>query len=442
MSELAVSAPTVIESAMTSPTHIPWSGSVWIATIDDVEFAAGRQILTGLDGYRTARLLVRSGRFPRGFVELPITRGQLDFDEAITAIDELPAATPRPQTARPAISIVLCTYARPALLAAALQSVLAIDYPVFEVVVVDNDPASGSVAPVIRAIDDPRVSLVLEPGRGLARARNTGALAAAYDLVAFTDDDVCIDTAWLHGIADGFTAGADVACVSGIVPSGEIISASQAYFDNRVSWARNCSADLFSLVADRPAEPLFPFQVGRYGTGANFALRRGTLIQLGGFDEGLGIGSRCGGGEDIDIFLRVLLAGHELAYEPSALVWHRHRADLDSLTVQITNYGTGLGAWLTKFALRPRTLAMMIRRLIPGLTHLRQVTHVDTNVVGLLAEHDRLWRVERRSVLRGPLALAAARLTGGRARPLASGWRRRSRPSLEPRRPGTTLEEA
>jgi hypothetical protein len=123
-------------------------------------------------------------------------------------------------------------------------------------------------------------------------------------------------------------------------------------------------------------------------------------------------------------------------------VWHRHRADLDSLTVQITNYGTGLGAWLTKFALRPRTLVMMVRRLLPGLTHLRRVTHVDPKVVGLLAEHDSLWRVERRSVLRGPLALAAARLAGGRARPLAPGWRRRSRLSLDTRRPGRTLEEA
>jgi GT2 family glycosyltransferase len=395
-----------------------WSGAVWIGAIDDLEFAQGRQALTGLAGYRTARLLVRSGRLPRGFVEVPIVGAAIDTESILDAIAALPPAASRPQPSLPPISVVLCTFDRPKMLAAALRSLQKLEYPDFEIVVVDNHPASGLTRPVVRELDDPRVRVVEEPRQGLARARNRGALAAAHPLVAFTDDDVVVDGYWLQGIATGFAAGPDVACVSGIVPSGEILSASQAYFDRRVSWARTCEHDLFSLSQHRPDEPLFPFQVSRFGTGANFALRRQALIEIGGFDEGLGIGSKSGGGEDIDIFVRVLLAGHQLAYEPSALVWHKHRTDIESLTSQITNYGAGLGAWITKLIIHPRTLAMIVRRVVPGIGHLRQVTHVDEPVDGLLPEHATLWRTERRAVFRGCLALARARLSGAKGRPL------------------------
>ena len=419
MSELAVSPVTVLGAAMPSSGAVEWAGAMWIGAVDDVELAAGRQVLPVITGYRTARLLVRSGRHPRGFVTVGIVDGRIDVAALVAAIDDLPPAAAGRAGPRPAISVVLCTYDRALQLSTALRSLLDLDYPSFEIVVVDNHPQSGLTAAVVAGFGDARLRLVDEPRAGLARARNTGVLAARHATVAFTDDDVVIDPQWLHGIADGFAAGPDVACVCGIVPSGEIRSPSQAYFDRRVSWARNCTAELFSLARPRPDEPLFPFQVGRYGTGANFAVRRSRLIALGGFDEGLGVGSRCGGGEDIDLFTRVLLSGHELAYEPAALVWHRHRSDLASLTEQVANYGTGLGAWLGKLALRPRTLAMMLRRAAPGVLHLSRVTRLSTPVVGLPPEHDDLWRIERRAVLLGPFALLRARLAGDRARPLA-----------------------
>jgi GT2 family glycosyltransferase len=417
MSELATSPPVTVTQAMPSPLP-QFRDAVWIATADDADVTGGRVSFAGVEGYRTARVLVRSGRHPRGFVELPITAAGVDRGQAAVAVDALPNAPHSSRTAHPPISVVLCTFDRPALLAQALRSLLLLDYPLFEIVVVDNDPASGAAEPVVRALSDPRIRVVAEPRRGLARARNTGVLAASHELVAFTDDDVLIDSYWLQGIADGFEAGDDVACVTGIVPSGEIASASQAYFDRRVSWASNCSPDLFSLARARRDEPLFPFQVGRFGTGANFAARRSVLLELGGFDEGLGAGSACGGGEDIDLFVRVLLAGHELAYEPAALVWHKHRSDAQSLTRQIADYGTGLGAWMTKLALSPRTLPMMLRRLVPGVRHLRNVTHPDRPAGEVSHEHEALWRVERRAVLRGPLALARSRAAGARGRPL------------------------
>ena len=430
MSELVAGHASIVAQAMPPAPHEEYSGAVWIAAVDDAALIAGSITFAGLSGYARARLLVRAGPTPRGFVELPIVGGTIDLEAARRAVAALPPVTRPERRISPPISVVLCTYDRPRMLAQALRSLLDLEYPEYEVVVVDNHPASGLTGPVVAAIGDPRLRLVSEPRRGLARARNSGALATRHCYVAFTDDDVVIDRGWLHGIADGFRTGSDVACVTGIVPSGEIASPSQAYFDRRVSWATRCEPELYSLARKRPAEPLFPFQVGRFGTGANFAVRRDTLVALGGFDEALGVGSACGGGEDIDLFVRIVLAGHELAYTPSALVWHKHRRDLESLTRQITDYGTGLGAWMAKLAVNPRTLLMMMRRLRPGLAHYRRITRPALPITERLPDHDMLSRVERRAVLRGPIALLRARLSGARGRPLARS--NSARPAVRP----------
>jgi hypothetical protein len=182
---------------------------------------------------------------------------------------------------------------------------------------------------------------------------------------------------------------------------------------------------VFSLSSVRRSEPLFPFQVGMFGTGANFALRREVVVALGGFDEALGVGSRVGGGEDIDMFVRVLLAGHQLVYEPAALVWHRHRADLESLTLQMNDYGRGLGAWITKLATNPRTLPMVARRVVPALRHLRRVTKPQTQALSP-SRQGSMSRIERRAVLDGPLALARARLSGAMSRPLSPAGHHRA----------------
>src|SRR5689334_24417701 len=60
-------------------------------------------------------------------------------------------------------------------------------------------------------------------------------------------------------------------------------------------------------------------------SGASFGFARQALADLGGFDTALGAGTATGGGEDLDIFVRVLRSGGAIAYEPSALVWHQDR---------------------------------------------------------------------------------------------------------------------
>ena len=65
---------------------------------------------------------------------------------------------------------------------------------------------------------------------------------------------------------------------------------------------------------------MYPYSAGRFGAGANFAVSRTVLKEVGGFNEALGAGTPSGGGEDLNMFMRIVLAGHRLVYEPSAVV--------------------------------------------------------------------------------------------------------------------------
>lgn len=371
----------VLERPMSSTEAPTWSGAVWVGAIDLTDVPgddAGTIGLRDAAGHRAVRLLVRDGVAPLGFVDLPVTGDTVAVGAVRAAVDALmPVPQPPVPVRLPSTSVVLCTRDRADQLGAALDSLLALDHPDFEVVIVDNAPSDESTRELVAALTDPRVRYVREPVPGLSSARNAGVRAARHEIVAFTDDDVVVDRSWLRAVASGFSRGDDIVCVSGLVASGELRTPTQRWFDERVTWSRNLVPRVHRLSAPPADRPLFPFAVGDYGTGANFAMRRSAVIELGGFDEALGVGTVTGGGEDIDMFSRVVLSGGALAVEPAALVWHRHRADLEALRVQARGYGTGLGAWLTKIALRPRTLGMALQRAPRALRHLVVGTTAD-----------------------------------------------------------------
>jgi cellulose synthase/poly-beta-1,6-N-acetylglucosamine synthase-like glycosyltransferase len=258
---------------------------------------------------------------------------------------------------------------------------------------------------------------------GLSNARNTGLRSARHDIVAFTDDDVVVDRRWLQGLSRGFLRAPNVTCVCGLVPSGELRTAAQGYFDQRVSWAGTLRPRSYSL-ADPPDDmPLFPFQVGRFGTGANFAVKRSRIMELGGFDEALGVGTATCGGEDLDLFYRVIAAGDTLVNDPAAIVWHRHRSDAAALLIQARGYGLGLGAWLTKVFLtradRRQALSVIRHRLLSTVRF-----GADYGAIASPSRHfddeipKHVGRKEVFSVLGGPRALWRGRRQGRRATPL------------------------
>ncbi|MER7772745.1 glycosyltransferase family 2 protein [Kitasatospora sp. NPDC096140] len=305
------------------------------------------------------------------------------------------------------VSVIVATHNRADLLRSCLDSLLRNGYPRFEVIVVDNAPADDTAERLIRDRYRGRVRYLREPVAGLARAHNTGLAAARGEIAAFTDDDTLVDPGWIAALAQTFAEDRRIGCVTGLILPAELDTPAQAALECHGGFAKGFAARTWTL-ADGPADPLFPFAAGRFGSGANMAFRTARLRALGGFDPATGTGTPARGGDDLLSFFRILVAGHAIAYAPDAIVWHRHRRTMDAVPAQAFGYGAGFGAYLAA-ALHhePAMLPALLRRLPSGLRYAvrRARTRPDPGAVDRRPGR-RLARLELQGLVYGPLGYA------------------------------------
>lgn len=320
----------------------------------------------------------------------------------------------------PMISVVIATRDRPVGLRSCVDALLQMEYAHFEIVIVDNDPTTGETAAVAGSFG-PRVRYVRENRRGLAAAHNCGLAAASGQIIAFVDDDVIVDRHWLTAIAEGFSAADDVGCVTGLILPAQLETRAQLLRELHGGYDKGFQLRIFDTNENRPEDPLFPFTAGKLGSGANMAFDKEVLRGLGGFDPALGIGTYARGGDDLAGFFRVVVAGHQLVYQPSAFVWHQHPREMAALRNQAQGYGVGLGTFLTSCLVKePRMFAPLLRRIPAGVAYAFSPSSVRNHgqYEGWPAEFA---RIENRGLLSGPAAYAVSRWRSRRA--VVSGTR-------------------
>ncbi len=352
-------------------------------------------------GYARALVLVRDGDRPIGVAEVELDARGLGTEEVAAETRRVlegaavsAAATPREplRRARPPepVTVVVATCGRPELLRRCLDSILRSDYPDFDVLVVDNTTGGAESLEVV-AEYGPEVRWVREPRPGLANAHNRALAESIGSIVAFTDDDVVVDPAWIRNLVGGFDAAANVACVTGMIFPLELETAAQDLVERSVGYGKGFDRQVHRLGA-RDVGPLFPYAAGRFGSGASMAFRSEWLRRAGGFDPALGVGTAARGGDDLAAFFSTVASGATLVYEPAALVFHAHRREESALARQAFGYGAGLTAYLTSAVVeQPARTADIARRIVPGLRH-AFATSSDRNA-GRPADHPRSLRV-------------------------------------------------
>jgi glycosyltransferase involved in cell wall biosynthesis len=270
------------------------------------------------------------------------------LEEALRA-ELSPPVTPKPVE----LTVAICTRGRPKLLERCLRSVLALrpendaDPRHFEILVIDNDSPDDATGRVVSSL--PGVQYVREPRPGLDFARNAALARSSGTWTAFLDDDVTVDFGWLDGLEEAVAEHPDAAAVTGLVLPAELITEAQITFERRGGFGRGCRKLRFTLPAE-PENPLFPLGAGIFGAGCNMVLRTDAVRALGGFDEALDTGPSLPGGGDLDVWSRLIRAGHVLVYEPRLLAFHRHRPDRASLRRQYWSWGEAFMAYLLKTA--------------------------------------------------------------------------------------------
>jgi GT2 family glycosyltransferase len=399
--------------------------------------------------YLRAHCLVRLHSQPIGLVDFPLMSDELAPADYVTRIwqelkeqinahlraDGLPEVqelnkagllshieTPRCVEERetflktaPFVSVILATRDRPEALARCLPTVLAQKYPDYEVIVVDNAPSTTATADLIvqKYGDEPRIHYVREDEPGLPQAHNRGLLQARGEIIAFTDDDVMVDTHWLVGLVRGFSVTGKVACVTGLIVPLELETPAQFLFEAYGGFTRGFGRRIFDLREHRWNKPAYPYIIGACGAGASMAFTSQFLKSEGGFDPALGPGRPTRGGEDLAAYFHVIRRGYSLVYEPSALLYHQHRRDYVGLQKQMYDYGIGLTAYLMKVVVdEPLLIFDGLAKVVRALFFLAS-TRTAKSEEPIITLPEELKQLEAKGRLGGPLAYLKSRWAVG-----------------------------
>ena len=179
----------------------------------------------------------------------------------------------------PRASVVVSTLDRAAHLEKLLGSLRELDYPAFEVVVV-NGPSTDGTDELLAAYAG-RIKAARCPVANLSRSRNIGIAAAAGDLVAFIDDDALPATPqWLRGLAGHLVARPALGGVGGPSLRGD---------SDDYEFRGRLASDYAELLPFEDAEPRGMRADGvrwvEAAQGNNCVFRREALVAIGGFDE-------------------------------------------------------------------------------------------------------------------------------------------------------------
>jgi glucosyl-dolichyl phosphate glucuronosyltransferase len=216
------------------------------------------------------------------------------------------------------ITVILCTYNRCESLATAMESIAASVLSAsveWDVLVVDNnsnDRTPAVVEDFSRRLPR-RFSYLLERQRGKSFALNSGIRVARGDVLAFVDDDVTVEPAWLCNLTSALN---DPDCAGA---GGRIVLQWPSALPNWLSTAGPLERHGFPGFDKGPeAKDLVgpPF-------GTNMAFRKIMFEKYGGFRADLGPNPSSEiRGEDTEFGRRLIAAGERLRYEPSAVVFH------------------------------------------------------------------------------------------------------------------------
>jgi len=177
-------------------------------------------------------------------------------------------------------SIVINTFNRAESLRTTIEALTQLDYPLFEIVVV-NGPSTDGTSELLDQFSG-QIKMETIEVQNLSASRNVGLAAAKGTIVAFIDDDAYPDPAWLNCLAEAF--GNDEVAAAGGPTYDHTGYALQARYSLATrmgrTWEIRGEVAVPPDALNRPHSHVFPYTIG-----TNSCFRRAYVIEVGGFDE-------------------------------------------------------------------------------------------------------------------------------------------------------------
>ena len=205
-------------------------------------------------------------------------------------------------------SVIVPTYNRISLLKETLRSLLELDHPNFEIIVVDDGSTDDTAACLAALAREEKIRYFSQRNQGPAIARNLGLENSRGEYIAFTDDDCIVPTDWLLKFSNHLVA-RTADGVGGKSRTGDPTNPFSVANDGIGNFLKD------ALSKSDGAVP--------YLTSNNAAYSKEILMKVGGFDRGFTIGA-----EERDLNHRIVRSGGKLVYDPTIVINHYNNARL------------------------------------------------------------------------------------------------------------------
>ena len=246
-----------------------------------------------------------------------LTTRQRQPKPAFAAVQRAFRAAPNfPLPRTPKVSVVVASYNGARTLATCLESLSKLNYPDYEVILVD-DGSTDATQEMARRF--PQVHLLTHPtNRGLSAARNTGIAAATGEWVAFTDSDCRADEDWLYYLVTDLLRG-DFIGIGG---------------HNLLPAEDSAVAAAVMVSPGGPAHVMLTDSEAEHIPGCNMLFVKRAFEVVGGFDPMFHKA-----GDDVDLCWRLQQHGFKIGFSPAGFVWHYRRSTVGAYLRQQRGYG-------------------------------------------------------------------------------------------------------
>jgi hypothetical protein len=216
----------------------------------------------------------------------------------------------------PEVTIMVLNYNGKEHIDRCLDSIFKMDYPQFNVVVIDNASNDGSVDfvkeryPQVKTLEYPK-------NHGFAKAYNIALQETRSQFVVLINNDVIVEPEWLSRLMPYIANDKDISAVTPkmlFVQNRKVINAAGGTCDIYGSGWNRGNGEVDSGQYER-VEEVF------YANGAAIVISRKAWEDVGSFDEDYFLY-----GEDLDWCWRARLKGYRILYVPSSRIYHKWHA--------------------------------------------------------------------------------------------------------------------
>lgn len=229
----------------------------------------------------------------------------MDHLETLIKNRKAPAPKYRDESTLPMVSLVVPAYNEGIVIKAAVRSLLLLDYPNFEIIVVDDGSTDDTYEKALEVAREPHdipIRVVTKRNGGKAEALNTGMSLAMGEFILNMDGDSKLSGNTLRVCIRHFE-NPRIGAVAGnvkVINRENIWSRIQALeYVEGLAMARKAQSFMRTVN-------IIPGPLGMF--------RKSVLQQVGGYDHDTFA-------EDCDLTLKLLMHGWHIAYEPSAIAW-------------------------------------------------------------------------------------------------------------------------